>query len=221
MITRPDLKFGWIEETIRDHFDFLFNRGFSLTSTLFTDQGTESWQAVMLLNDCFIRIRCDHGKIDLSLSSSQLYDLAYFFDLNMLAQPFYKRHEPHDIPDTEWLNEEKQIREIAGLLREQYDDIFKRFKILESQVQDRSKLNSELNENGQLSMDNCPFFIYVARDATEFTTRLLRHRSHHHQLAEELRVRLALQAAVDPVRRAAGSRHGMPVAPVHSPPGSD
>ena len=81
MESKPDLK---LLENINHYFDFLFRRGFHLVSMIFIDQEYENWQVTMMTDDCIIKIYRYRGKLDLALSTLQLYKVAGLFALDEL-----------------------------------------------------------------------------------------------------------------------------------------
>ena len=160
MITAtPDHKFRWIHEIIDAHFDLLLKRGFCIVSVMFTDQGMDDWQVMMLLDDCFVRLRCKRVMISLSLSTMQLLDQVGFLDLNILLQPVIKWDGFSKGYGTGWEGEEQQIEAIARLFGKYYNDIFLQLDLLSALIPDRLFLISKPDRNGRLSLDNRPFSI--------------------------------------------------------------
>ncbi len=159
MTTRPDLKFRWICEIVDTHFKFLFQQGFCVVSVMFTDRSEEDWQVMLLMDDYFIRLRCDQGRISLGLSTLQLCGQVGFFDLNTVFRFTFGYDGLHDIPGTGWENEEQQIEEIARLFGKHSREIFKGFDVLGTRILDRVWIISKPNQNGQLPMDSYPFAV--------------------------------------------------------------
>jgi len=156
--TYPDQKFYWIRETIRMQFDFLLRQGYQVISVMFTDHGIENWQVMMLHDDCYIRLRCDQGRVNLGLSTMRLVNQVGFFDLDTLLQFAFDINKPYDLSEIGQNNEEQQIEEIAQILEKYSDDIFMNFQIVCTLILDRVWIISKPNANGRLSMDNRPLF---------------------------------------------------------------
>jgi len=158
MTAYPDHKLCWIRETIINKFGFLLDQGFCIVSVMFTAQGTEDWQVVMLSRDCFIRVRCDRGRITLGFSKMELlHNRVGFFDFDIMLELSVKWDESRKVLGRKGKTEERQIDEKAGLLRKYSDELFQQFDVLSSFILDRLWLISEPNQNGRLSMDNRPF----------------------------------------------------------------
>lgn len=158
MITCPDYKFRWIRDMVDTHFDFLLQQGFRVISVVYTTQGMEDWQVVLLSEDRFIRVCCDRGMITLGLSSVQLlHNQIGFFDLGTMLELSLRWDEAYTVFHTEWKNERQQIKDLARLFRKYFSDIFRQFDTFSSFILDRLWLISEPNQNGKLSRDNFPF----------------------------------------------------------------
>lgn len=158
MSVYPDHKFHWIRDTVNTYFDFLLRQGFRIISVVFTTQGMEDWQVVMLSDDRFIRVCCDHGKIALELSSMQLLNHQVgFFDLGTMLELSMRWDETYTIFDAEGKNEKRQIEELACLFKKHFAKIIQQFDALSSFILDRLWLISEPNQNGRLSKNNLPF----------------------------------------------------------------
>ena len=163
MIDYPDRKFRWIHETVIVHFDFLFQQGFQVISVLFTDRGVEDWQVMMLLNDCFIRLYCDSGKVNLGISTTQLFDQVGFLDLSTLFQCTFDYDPTYDMTELKKKNEGQQIEEIALLFEKHFGDIFAKFDMLSNLIFDGTWVTLDA-KNGRLSKDNLPFTLSMVRN---------------------------------------------------------
>ena len=153
--TYPDHKFHWIRDTVNTHFDFLLQQGYRIISMVFTTHTMDDWQVMLLSNDCFVRVRCDHGRVSLGLSTVQLlHNQVGFFDLVTLIEFAVEREAPQKSFYMEGENEGQQIREIARLFDRYSNDVFQQFDVLSSFILDRLWLISEPNQNRRLSMDN-------------------------------------------------------------------
>jgi len=157
MINNSELKFRWIHETIEGHFDFLFEQGFDIASAMFTDRAAQSWQVMMFLEDRCVKLSCEGGTFSLGLSNLQICDQVGFLDLQILLQTTGNDASLHDATGAGYKNEEQQIKEISCLFRKYHDDIFNQFDKLCILFLRHFLSIGEFNQNGQLSMDNCPF----------------------------------------------------------------
>lgn len=155
MTIYPDQKFCWIQATVNMHFNFLLQQGFQVVSVMFTDHGVEDWQVMMLFDDCFVRLRCDSGKVSLGLSKTQFFDQIGFFDLDTLLQFTFDCDHPQDAPEIRQKNEGQQIEEIASLFGKYYGDIFTKFDVLSDLLFDRVWIISK-PKSGRLYLDNRP-----------------------------------------------------------------
>ena len=158
MTTHPDQKFYWIRETIGMHFNFLLQQGFHVISVMFTDHGIENWQVMLLQDDCFVRLRCDQGRVSLGLSTMMFVNQVGFFDLETLLQFASELDKPYNLPEVKHDNEGQQIEKIAQVFEEFSDDIFIKFEELNTFILNRVWIISKPNANGRLSMDNRPLF---------------------------------------------------------------
>jgi len=162
MEDRPDLKFRRIHENVRYHFDFLFNRGFRITSATFAGRGTESWQAIMMAGNRIIRIHSDRGKVDLALSTLQLFDEIGLFDLDSMAQHVGQGKEPSPVPEAERMNEVQQLERVARLLEKYFDDIFAQFERSNFLIPDRLSFSDLLQQNRATVLGQLPGFFSAA-----------------------------------------------------------
>lgn len=58
---------------IRSHFDFVFQRGFKMTSVLFLDQENEKWQVMLTTGEYLIRLQGYRESVSMAFSSAELY----------------------------------------------------------------------------------------------------------------------------------------------------
>ncbi|RPJ28111.1 MAG: hypothetical protein EHM33_05610 [Chloroflexi bacterium] len=153
MESSPDLKFLRILENIRYHFDFLFRRGFHIVSVLFVDQNYENWQVSMMTDDYLIKIYSCMGKVNLALSTLQLYNDVGLFELNDLIYFINGNENFSDPPEEAPINETQSFQRIARLLEKYVDDILETIeKILILPSTDYPSITS--NNPDQLSKDN-------------------------------------------------------------------
>jgi hypothetical protein len=170
MKNRPDLKFRKIHAEVRRHFDFLFKRGFSIVSATTDNECLGNWQIIMMAGECLIKIYCNRGKINLALSTLQLYNEIGLFDLDGLI--FYANGGEESFTRLEVvaMDERQQFDRLTGLLKKYIDDILTLFEKISSQ---RDKdLFTLSSRNGQLFSDNCPFFLlfYIRYSNYSFTS---------------------------------------------------
>jgi len=123
MTNRPDQKLRRIHEHIRFYFDFLYRRGFQIVSAMFIDQNNESWQVILLAQECLVKIYSNKGDITLTVSTLQSESEINLRDLvNVLHQAnggndfFYRIDESH-------ASEMQRLKRSAGLLENYIDGI--------------------------------------------------------------------------------------------------
>lgn len=152
MENQPDLEFQRILETIRSHFDFLFQRNYHIVSAMFTDQDNLNWAVVLSSENGIIKIQYHNEKIRLGLCSMQLFYQIGLFDLHELVHLTCRNDNLHQDIETNLSNEVEQIRIAAGLLKQHLDEILIIFH--------RIYLGISFNRAGQLFKDNSPAFLF-------------------------------------------------------------
>jgi hypothetical protein len=156
MERRPDLKLQRILDNVRHHFDFLSRRGFRIVSVIFADPDYENWQIIMLADDCFIKIYSYMGKVNVALSTRQLYNEVGLFELADLIY-LIKGDESLSEPSEESpISETQRFQEIACLLEKYMDEVLREIRKIPSLPPADNPSTTSLNEPGQLSEDNCP-----------------------------------------------------------------
>jgi len=152
MEKQPDLEFQRVLETIRSHFDFLFQRGYRITSAMFTDPCNKNWNVVLAGDNCLIKIRCCNETVHLALNSIQLFGKIGLFDLHELVDlmsgdgSLLHSHRK-TVPD-----ETEQLQKTAWLLQEHIDDLLILFQ--------RIHLGLLFSRTGELFKDNSPVFLF-------------------------------------------------------------
>jgi len=160
MTVYPDHKFRWIHDVVKLHFSYLLRQGFQIISIMFTDHSVDDWQVMMLSGDCFVRLRCERGRISLGLSTLQLCNQVGFFDLKTLLQFTFDLDEPFELPEPGHKNEGQQLEEIARLFGKHSKDVFTKFDVLTTLILDRVWIISKPNANGRSSMEDRPLTVY-------------------------------------------------------------
>lgn len=157
MKRQPDLEFQRLLENIKSHFGFLFQRGYQISSALFTGPHNENWNVILAGDNCLIKIHYREEKLHLSLCSAQLFGQTGMFDLHDLVH--WMNHESRlptrrkSPPD-----ETEQFTTTAWLLEKHIDDILILFQ--------KIHLGIAFDRAGQLSIDNPPvFFFYESNEA--------------------------------------------------------
>ena len=125
MKNAPEHEFRRIQEEIKRHFNFLFERGFRIVSVIFIDPQIEFWEITMLSKDSLIKIyNDDKGEIMLAISTLRLYANVGFFDLHELA---YFSGKVKKAPRRDTKNflktEEQQFERLSNLLKTHIDDV--------------------------------------------------------------------------------------------------
>jgi hypothetical protein len=156
MESRPDLKFQEILENIRHYFDFLFRRGFRIVSVIFADQDYENWHVTMIADDCFIKIYSYIGKMNIALSTRQLYNEVGLFELTDLINLIYGDEHLSDLPGEFPMNETQRFQKFACLLEKYIDEVLRELEEIPILPPADNPSTTSLNEPGQLSEDNCP-----------------------------------------------------------------
>jgi len=126
MENHPDLRFLELLENIEHHFDFLFRRGFHITSVIFVDQDSEDWQVTMETDECIIKIYSYMGRIDLALSIPQLYHAVGLFELGDLICGINENEDFFAPAQEPLMNEAPSLLRIAQLLETYIDDILEK-----------------------------------------------------------------------------------------------
>jgi hypothetical protein len=120
---RPDHKLRRIHEHIRIYFDFLFTRGFQIVSALFIDQNYESWQVIMLAQECLVKIYSNKGDITLTVSALQSASEINLRDLVNVLQHANGGNEFFHRAEESQITEMQRLKRTAGLLENYIDGI--------------------------------------------------------------------------------------------------
>ena len=155
MENRPDLKFKRIRENIKCYFNFLLRRGFHITSVIFADQDYEDWQVTMTADDCLIQVYHHMGKINVALSTLQLYNEVGLFELTDLIDLIKGDADLFELQGESPMNEVQKFQKTAWLLEKYIDEVFEEIKEIPilPPIDDPSK--TSLNQPGP-SSDNGP-----------------------------------------------------------------
>jgi len=116
MEIRPDRKLRRIHEHIRFYFDFLFRRGFQIASVLFIDQNNESWQVILMAQECLVKIYSDKGTITLTLGTQQSQHEINLLDLVDLIQHANGGEDFFYLADESQTSEMQRLKQTACLL---------------------------------------------------------------------------------------------------------
>jgi len=157
MENNPDLKFISIHKAIREHFDFLFNRGFRITAVVFTDEGSESWVVTMLNGDWFIKLYCNQGYVNLAFTNLQVVDETGFLDLDDALEFMGNGNHGFYTDGTKYPNEHEQVKTIAHLFKRNFNELITQFDNLKPVILKQEATSPTYSENGRLSMDDLPF----------------------------------------------------------------
>ena len=107
-----------ILERINRDFDFLFRRGFRITSILFAGQRDEQWQILLTEGNYLVQFHGCEDRIDLSLSSPALQDEVGYLELSDLIDLVENEGAGSSTPDAF-----HDSGRMAGLLRKHIDEI--------------------------------------------------------------------------------------------------
>ena len=154
MENRPDLIFLNIHKSIKENFDFLFERGFRITGAMFTGKGTENWVVTMLVDDWFIRVHSSRGRVTLGLTTLQLVNEIGFLDLGTMLQFIGEEDDKLYITKAETMNEQQQLKSIAQLFKRYFNELIIQF---DNQI-DQTYSTSINSVNGLISMYISPFY---------------------------------------------------------------
>jgi hypothetical protein len=153
MESKPDLKLLGILDNIGHYFDFLFGRGFQMASMIFVDREYENWQVTLITNDCIIKIYHYGGKVDLALSTLQLYNTVGLFALDDLIYWVNGNRDLYDPLEEISKNENQCFERLAWRLEKHIDNILSRIK----KVHDLPSMDDSLiisNNSGQMFHNN-------------------------------------------------------------------
>ena len=152
MENRPEIKLQRVRENIQDHFGFLFDCNYKITSIFFTDTHNKNWNVIIAGANFLIRVHCHDKKLRLALCSLQLFEKTDLFDLYELL--YLMNEEDGPLPENEMalLDEEEQIRTAALLLENHLDEISILFQ--------RIDLGISFSKTGALFQDNSPVFLF-------------------------------------------------------------
>lgn len=146
------LKFQRVLEHIQEHFGFLFQHGYEVSSALFTNRSNDNWMVLLTGDDCLIQVHHRDGRICLALNTIQLFDMIGLFDLHDLVEwmgddeNLLHRHG-ENLPD-----ETEQLRRTARLLEKHMDDILILFQ--------KIHLGMTISGAGQLITDQFPVLLF-------------------------------------------------------------
>lgn len=157
MENTPDLKFLSIHKDIREHFGFLFKRGFRITAAVFIDHSAESWVVTLLNDDWFIKLYCEQGQVNLGFTNQQAVDDVGFLDLNDALEFMGKGVDEYYGTETKYMNEQDQVKTIAHLFRRYFNELITQFDDLNPTILGKAVTGSKHSKNGRLFMDNRPF----------------------------------------------------------------
>jgi len=156
MENNPGQKFVDIHKAIREHFNFLFKRGFRITAVVFTDESSESWVVTMLNGDWFVKLYCDQGYVNLAFTNLQVVDEVGFQDLNDALEIMGNGNYDFYSAGTKHLNEQDQVKAIAHLFKRNFNELITQFDDLNPVILEQEVTSSTYSESGRLSMDNLP-----------------------------------------------------------------
>ena len=152
----PDLKFQNILETVKYHFDFLFQRGYRITSALFTDANNENWAVIIAGDRCLVKVHYQGETLHISLCSLQLLGRTGFFDLHELIHWMGRNAGLHQHRNPS-PNETEQLSMAARLLEINIEEILLLFQ--------KIHLGIAFNKTGELFKDSTPVFsLYERQD---------------------------------------------------------
>ncbi len=112
-----------ILERIEMHFDFLFRRGFRVTSALFVGARDEQWQIRLTAGHYLIQLQGHEERVSLALNNLELWDEASFLGLHELISLIEQQGNSSLLFDTPLLQGSDDFTTIAGLLEEHVDKI--------------------------------------------------------------------------------------------------
>ena len=153
----PGLIFLNIHNNIKEHFSFLLKRGFHITSAMFLDNSAENWVVTMLDDDWFIKLRCDQGHVNLDFTNLQFVDEVGFLSFSNTLKLIGKGDDEFYSIRAKHMNEQEQVGSLAHLFKRYFNELITQFDDLDPAIPDPDLSNLAYNENGQLSIDNCPF----------------------------------------------------------------
>lgn len=164
MEVSPDLKFLEIHNNIKQHFNFLFGRGFHIVSAIFVDNRTGNWQVLMEAGTSLINIYCRQGKIQLALSALHLYDDLGFLDLYGMVQLVESECKDLHVPEEHPMDERQQFEKLASQLKRHIDGIFTFLEKSNPIPPKWSQSVPQSIETGDCPSDNRPFLIHQTPD---------------------------------------------------------
>jgi hypothetical protein len=148
MNNQHDPEFQSILETIRNQFDFLFQRGYQISSVIFTDAENKNWLVLLSGENCLIKIHFREQRIFLTISSVQLMNNLGMFDLHELVDLMNLEHIPLSRHQEHPLNLTGQLITTAQLLEKHMENILDLFQ--------RIDLGIAFNKAGELLANNSP-----------------------------------------------------------------
>lgn len=151
MQKQPDLEFQRVLESITGHFDFLFQRGYRITSAMFTDAGNKNWNVVIVGDNCLIDVHYLDEKLRLSLCSMQLFGKTGLFDLHELVH-LMSREDSLPARRKSLPDETEQLVITAWLLEKHIDEILILFQ--------KIYMGIAFSKAGQLFNDTSPALFF-------------------------------------------------------------
>jgi hypothetical protein len=160
MESRPDLKFQRILESVQQHFDFLFRRGFCIASVVFVDPNYENWRVTMTTEDYLLRIYGDRGEVNLALNTYELSKDLGLLDLEDLIYLVNGNEIFSNLQEERPLTEPQRLQRLAWLLEKHIDDILAEIEQIFTLPPKNDLSNTPLNKPGRLSLDDRPGFLF-------------------------------------------------------------
>lgn len=122
MKEQADIEFQQVLEKIKSHFDFLFQRGYNITSALFTDEQNKHWNVILAGDNCIIKIHNRNRTLHLELCSVKLFNHTGLFDLHELVHLMNHKDDlpPRNVPS---FDDTEQFTVAAQILEEHLDEI--------------------------------------------------------------------------------------------------
>ena len=153
------LQFYQVYENMKEHFKFLFERDFRVISTVYIEQDHEGWQVILSSGKWLLLLHyCDWGNMKVGLTTVELLEPFGFFDLEIMLQHL---EDESMLPESGRMEHTNQPQHIAQVLERNITDILETFERLSPQFYEPRRRVLPPNENGQLFMNNCPFFYFV------------------------------------------------------------
>jgi hypothetical protein len=162
MKKRPDLKFQGLLGTVKSQFDFLFQRGYRITSAMFTDPANQNWSILFAGENNLIKVHCHDQKVSLTLSSEKLFDTFGMFDLYDLVDLLHGEENALGESHRKKPTETKQVMQTARILEKHLEEILTFLQKVHS--------NISFSIAGELSNDNSPISFYAGFGKVTYAT---------------------------------------------------